>query len=426
MDIEKYISIVWHRKWMVLMTIIITTLVVIIGLQFISPTYEASSTLRVATTRSGQVDYEDLLYADRLLKTFAEIAATPSVVEEVVNEFSLSKEPKIDVQVLANTELIRITVSHENPNIARDVANFLASNIIQRSQEIDTRLNIITVIDPAVTPDSPSTSIIIIIAAGVLVGLLGGIGLAFILEFLDKRLYTTKQVENTSGFDLLGQIPPVKKGAYSISNGHCPLHYKEAFRTLRTNLFYRNQKKQLKTLLITSPDPGAGKSTILANLAVSMAQAKHKTVVIDGDLRKPKLHRICQVSNEVGLSDLLEGTKQIEEVLQWVDPYMGIITSGLSTADPTLLLSSEKLSGLIANLNNDFETVLIDSPAIFAVPDVKLLARQVDGLLLVINIDTASETIIEEVKRYLGSMPAETIGMVINKAEFNHAYYYYK
>lgn len=426
MDIEKYISILWHRKGIILMTIIVSTLVVVIGLQYISPTYDASSTLRVATSRSGQVDYEDLLYADRLLKTFAEIAATPSVVEEVVKEFALSKEPKIEVQVLANTELIRITVSHENPVIARDVANFLASNIIKRSQEIDTRLNIITVIDPAVIPDSPSTSIIIIVAAGVLVGLLGGIGLAFMLELLGKRLYTTKQVEATSGFALLGQIPPVKKGAYFISNGHCPLPYMEAFRTLRTNLIYHNQKKHLKTLLITSPDPGAGKSTILANLAVSMAQAKHKTVLIDGDLRKPKLHKICQVSNQVGLSDLLEGKKQIDEVLQWVDPNMGIISSGFSTADPTLLLSSEKLSGLIAKLSNDFEYVLIDSPAIFAVPDAKLLARQVDGLLLVINIDTASESIIEQVKRYLGNMPVDTIGMVINKAELNHSYYYYK
>lgn len=425
MDIEKYISILWHRKGVVLVTIIISTLVVIIGLQFISPTYDASSTLRVATSRSGQVAYEDLLYADRLLKTFAEIAATPSVVEEVVKEFALSKEPTIDVQVLANTELIRITVSHENPVIARDVANFLASNIIQRSQEIDTRLNIITVIDPAVTPEKPSIPIIVIIAAAILVGAIGGIGLAFLLEFLNRRLYTPKQVESISGFPLLGQIPSVKKGAYFISNGHCPLPYKEAFRTLRTNLFYQNQEKQLRTLLITSPDPGAGKTTILANLAISIAHAGHKVVVIDGDLRKPKLHTICQVSNQEGLSNLLEGSKTIYEVLQWIDPNMGIIPSGPSSADPALLISSEEMSVLVATLSQDFEYVLIDSPAIFAVPDAKLLAKQADGLLLVINIDTASETIIHQVKQFLASMPADTVGMVVNKAELNHSTYYY-
>ena len=425
MDIEKYISILWHRKVVVMVTIIISTLAVIIGLQFISPAYDATSTLRIATSRSGQVDYEDLLYADRLLKTFAEIAATPSIEEEIVRKFALSKKPKIDVQVLANTELIRITVAHENPVIARDVANYLATNIINRSQEIDNRLNNITVIDPAVTPDSPSIASSIIIACAVLVGLFGGIGLAFVFEYLDKRLYTSKQVETIAGFNLIGKIPPVKKGENFIMNDHCPLPYKEAFRTLRTNLFFQNQNKLLKTLLITSPDPGAGKSTILANLGVSIAHAGHKVVIIDGDLRKPKLHTICQVTNQVGLSNLLEGTKQIDEVLQWVDRYMGILPSGPSTADPTLLLSSEKMSGLISDLGNDFEYVLIDSPAIFAVPDVKLLASHVDGLILVVNIETASESIIDQVKQYLGSMPVDTIGMVINKAELNPTNYYY-
>ena len=89
MDIEKYISILWHRKVVVMVTIIISTLAVIIGLQFISPAYDATSTLRIATSRSGQVDYEDLLYADRLLKTFAEIAATPSIEEEIVRKFAM-------------------------------------------------------------------------------------------------------------------------------------------------------------------------------------------------------------------------------------------------------------------------------------------------------------------------------------------------
>lgn len=425
MDIEKYFSIMWHRKAVVMVTMIISTLVVIIGLQFISPAYEATSTLRVATSRSGQVDYEDLLYADRLLKTFAEIAATPSIEEEVVRQFALTQKPKIEVQVLANTELIQITVSHENPVVARDVANFLATNIINRSQEIDTRLNIITVIDPAVTPDSPSIASSVIIACAVLVGLFAGIGLAFIFEYLDKRLYTSKQVETIAGFNLIGRIPPVKKGVNFIMNDLCPIPYKEAFRTLRTNLFFQSKNKRLKTLLITSPDPGAGKSTIMANLAISIAHAGFKIVIVDGDLRKPKLHTICQVPNDVGLKNVLENGSGVKEVLQWVDFNMGIISSGLPPADPALLLGSEKMSGLIKELCKDFDYILIDSPALFAVPDAKLLAEQVDGVILVVNLATASEDIITELKQNLGNMSDKTVGMVINKVGLSHHDYYY-
>lgn len=426
MDIKKYLYILWHRKWVVLITTILTTLVVLLGLQFYSPLYQATATLRVATSRSSQITYEELMYADRLLKTFASIAATASIREEVIKDFALNAEPEIDVQVLPNTELIQITISHEYPDVARDIANYVAQKVIQRSQEIDTRLNVISIIDPAVSPDSPSIPPLLIIAAGAVVGLVGGLGLAFVFEYLNQRMYTSKQIENASGLALLGKIPPVRKGVSSLASEDCPRSFEEAFRILRTNLLMQNPTHPIKTLLVTSPDPGAGKSTVLANLANSLSKTGKKIVMVDGDMRKPRLHAICQISNEAGLSDVLAGKRKVEEVLQWIDTNICLISSGPLPADPAFLLHREKLSALVDELAPTFDYILLDSPAMCAVPDAKLMAGVVDGIVLVVNMATATEEIMFEVKNFFAEVPAKNAGMVINRVNLNHGYYYYQ
>jgi succinoglycan biosynthesis transport protein ExoP len=426
MDLEKYIKILWRRKWVVLVTMLITTLVVYVGAQFYSFPYEATTTLRVATSRTGQASYEDLLYADRLLKTFAEIALTSSVEEELVREYGLKDKPEINVQVLPNTELIRITIAHPNPIIARDLANSLAAIVINRSQELDNRLNVITIIDPAVIPDSPSGSRMIIMAAGGLIGLVGGFGLVFLFEYLDGRLHTSKKIEEVSGLSLLGKIPPVKKKQSIIRNKNSPRFYEEAFRILRTNLLMQNHRNLSKVLLITSADPGDGKSTILVNLAFSLAQTGHKVLMVDGDMRKPKLHTLCEIPNQIGLSNILEGDGLLEEALQLLDANISVITSGPPPADPASLLMPDNIANVMEELRSLFDFILVDSPSILAVPDGRLIAPYVDGLILVINKTTTTKDTIQEVNKYLEGMPAKTLGMVINKAELNHGYYYYQ
>jgi capsular polysaccharide biosynthesis protein len=193
MELRNYLSIIMRRKWVILVTTLVTTVVVFMGLQFYSPSYEATTTPRVATSRTGQVSYEDLLYADRLLKTFAEIANGSSVKEDLARLYGLPGEPNIKAQVLPNTELIRLSVEHSNPVLARDMANTLASLVIRRSQELDNRYNEITITDSAVMPRSPTLSRWIIVPIGVLMGVFGGFGLAFLFEYLDKRVFTNIQ-----------------------------------------------------------------------------------------------------------------------------------------------------------------------------------------------------------------------------------------
>lgn len=425
MDLEKYIKILWRRKWVVLITTLVTTLVVVVGTQFYPLSYEATTTLRVVTSRMGQVTYEDLLYADRLLKTFAEIARTSSVEEELMREYNLKDVPNIDAQVLPNSELIRLTIVHPDPILARDLANSLAEIVIRRSREFDNRLNVITIVDPAVTPHSATVSRMIIVAIGVLVGLVGGFGLVFLFEYLDGRLHTSKKIEEVSGLFLLGKIPPVKKRQSILRSQNSPRYYEEAFRVLRTNLFMQIHRNPIKVILVTSADPGDGKSTIIANLAYSIAETGDKVVIVDGDMRKPKLHTLCQIPNLIGLSNILEENGLVEEALQLLDTNVSVITSGPPPVDPVSLLMSDKIADAIKKLRLLFDFILVDSPSILAVPDAKLIVRHVDGLILVINQTTTTEETIHEVNKCFEGMPAKLLGMVINKADLDSGYYYY-
>jgi len=426
MTLQKLIHALWRRKWVILLTTVITTLVVFLGTRFYSFTYEASTTLRVATTRTGQASYEDLLYADRLLKTFAEIANTPSVKEELLAAYELEEEPTITVQVLPNTELIRISIAHPDPITARDLANTLAAIVIRRSQEIDNRLNAITIVDPAVTPRETTVSRMIVLAAGVLVGLVGGLGLAIVFEYLDERMFNSLSIEEVSELPLLGRIPSVKESQSVLRDKKSPRYYEEAFRILRTNLFELNHQKPLKALLITSADPGDGKSTTLFNLAAAIAETGNKVVIIDGDMRKPKLHTLCHLSNEMGLSSLLEGKGQLADAVQSLEPNLSVITSGPPPGDPALLLTLDHAGDLIKTLKKSHDFVLIDSPSILAVPDARLLARHVDSLILIVNKTTTTRAAILGVTKSLTTIPVRPLGMVINKADLDHGYYYYQ
>lgn len=425
MDIKKFITIIWHGKWIILVTTLITTLVIFAGLQFYNPLYEASATLRVATSRTGQASYEDLLYADRLLKTFAQIASGSSVKEDLVRMYYLEDEPEIEAQVLPNTELLRLTVRYTNPALARDIANTLASVVIRRSHELDNRFNMVTIVDEAVTPKAPTFSRMIILALGVLIGFSGGLGLAFLFEVLEKRLYTSKQIEQASESTLLGSIPSVRKTQSILLRKNSPRFYEVAFQNLRTHILMQNHSNPLKTLLVTSANPGEGKSTVLINLATSIARTGDKVVLVDADLRKPKLHSLCQIPNEVGLSDILADSLVYTEAFQTVDTNISLISAGPPPDDPTSLLISENIFILIEELKTLFDYVLIDSPAILAVPDAELLASHVDGLIFVVNGATATEETIHDARKMLVQMPARLLGIVVNKATLNHNYYYY-
>jgi non-specific protein-tyrosine kinase len=500
MELGAYLAILWRRKWVIAVTVAVTVTIVVIGTLMATPKYVASTTLRVLTAAGGSVDWVEynIGYAERLMSTYAKIATSRPVLEELVLRLGLDKPPQIEVEILANTELIQITVEDRNPILAREAANALAEILVARSRELYTgerktaqeilseqvaqiedelnqargeyeslvaqspedseritaasrsielkqetyamlleqyerarvaeaiRANTVSVVEPAVAPPVPSKPRKKLnIALGFMVGLAGGMGLAFLFENLDTTLYTTEQVEEATELSTLGKIPTARRQRQIVFfNGDSPQG--EAFRRLRTHIFTLDHDTPLQTLLVTSAEPREGKSTIVANLALAIAQSGRKVIVVDGDLRRPTLHKIFELSNEIGLSSILKQEATLDEAVQ-DSKIAGVqaLTSGPLPPHPAELLGSPQMTALLEQLAQQFDMVVLDTPSLLAVTDAAVLAPTVDGVVLVVGRAQAQREAVRAARQQLANVKARSIGVVVNRAEQDGSYYYY-
>jgi capsular exopolysaccharide synthesis family protein len=430
MELRTYLTILWRRKWIIAFTVAITLIVVVIGTLMMTPKYVASATIRVVPPPpvSGQrLGWNDIQYADRLMNTYTKIATSGPVLTELADRLGLDRLLRIEAEIPANTELMQITVEDSNPIIAMEAANTLAEILIAESNR--SRIGsayTISLVEPAVVPQSPSKPRKELnIALGLVVGLVGGLGLAFLFENLDTTLYTTEDIETVTELAIIGQIPMTKREQQiTFLNGHSAQG--ESFRRLRTNIFIPDHEVSLQTLLVTSAEPGEGKSTIVANLAYAVAQAGRQVLVIDCDLRLPTLHKIFNLSNEIGLSNVLKQEATLTEAIQASQiPGVQVLTSGPSPAYPAELLGSPHMSALLEQLKQQFDLILLDSPASLAVTDAAVLAPLVDGVLLVVGRAQSRQRAVEAAQQQLTSVKARLVGIVVNRAELFSSYHYY-
>lgn len=200
----------------------------------------------------------------------------------------------------------------------------------------------------------------------------------------------------------------------------------EAYRTLRTNIQFSSLDKPIHTLLVTSTAPDEGKSTTLANLAVTMAEAEQRVLIVDCDLRRPSLHQLFGVSNERGLtSAILEQGDGPLPVLPTAVPGLGILPSGPLPPRPADLLGSRRMEALITRMRAEADIVLFDTPPVVAVTDAAVLATRVDGVLLVLQAGRTRRDRAREARQKLEKVKANIVGVVLNNARLEAGYGYY-
>lgn len=424
MRLSDYAQILWVRKGIILVTSLVTVAVVIIGLLLIPTTYKAVATLRVVPPTRGSSEYVQLLYADRIMNTYVELASSNHVVAELRSRLGFEEPPKIDVEVIPETDLLRITVRDTNPALARDTANALADILI--SQRV-VRETTVTVVEPAVTPKPPTVlSWVLYIAAGLLTGLSAGMALVFFFENLDTRLYTPDQIEDLTGLPIVGRIPSLG-GSESPSSAADGWRFQmEAFHRLRMNLLARTDNNPPGVVLVTSAKPGDGKSTVVAHLASSLARSGRSVIAIDTDLRRPSLHKRFGAPNEVGLSSILaQGATIAGTVTHTEIEDLRLLTSGPLSPNPADLLSSKRMQEIISELKNEFDAVLIDTPAILAVVDTAVLAPLADIVLLVVELGRSSRSAVQSALEQLRYLGISVDGVVVNRVGPSSSYYAY-
>ena len=294
------------------------------------------------------------------------------------------------------------------------------------------------IINPAgeggkVSPIATST-----VSLGAILGLLLGIGLAFLAEFTDQSFHSAEEIRRRLGVSVIGHIPPLTPHEATAPDQQAldpmlVVHHRppsmeaEAHRGLRTSLYFSTVGKGHQVIQITSPNPHDGKSTIIANLAVSIAQSGKKIVLIDCDFRKPRIHQIFGLAtSEVGLASVLLQEADLDQAIQTCAVAgLHLLPCGPRPTNPAELLSSQRYRELLDQIRTRYDFVLIDTPPLLAVSDPAVVSTQVGGVILVTRLTKTARPAAERAKEILSAMGANLLGVVVNDSEADRSSYNY-
>jgi succinoglycan biosynthesis transport protein ExoP len=291
----------------------------------------------------------------------------------------------------------------------------------------------VEVVTPAKAPTSPSSPKPVqdtLIAA--LVGLLLGIGIAFLFEHLDDAVYTKEEAGRLAGdAPVLGMIPRIgswkrRSDVVLASTASHNSSVAEAYRSLRTSLQFAGHDGNMKTILVTSPSPGEGKTSTIANLGVVLAQADQRVVIVSCDLRRPRLGQFFERSESPGFTSVILGQTSLGDALQTVEGLGNLffLGSGDVPPNPTELLASEAAHEIFSELRQDFDIVLLDSPPLLPVTDAVILAGMADATLLVIAAGETKRSQVEQAAEMLAQVAARQVGVILNEVEVGGRYGY--
>ena len=283
---------------------------------------------------------------------------------------------------------------------------------------------------------------------GGLVGLVVGFGLAVMLEIMDTSIRSIDDVTNYIGLEVIGTIPRMRfgkpkggrrrRGTYvaaadedeidaCIVTQHDPKSpISEAYRTLRTNFQFATIKRKPKTVMITSAVPGEGKTTTAVNMAVTMADAGMRVLLMDTDLRRPNVHHVLKIERGPGLADVLREGADLHSVIRETRiENLWIISSGRVPPNPSELIGSSRMQRLMKQLSNEFDLVVCDAPSILVVTDPVLLATHVDTVAIVVSVNNARRETIQRAHKLLLTANANVAGVILNGLEATRRHYYY-
>lgn len=263
---------------------------------------------------------------------------------------------------------------------------------------------------------------------GIIAGLILGLGLALLLEFLDSSISSQNEVEERLGLTFLGFVPTIPE----TPNGPKDLHVfrepksliAECTRAVRTNLLFMSPDKPFKRMLVTSSGPQEGKSTTVINLGITMAQSGNRVLIIDTDMRRPRLHKAFGVPNEVGVSSVVVGEGKAEDAIKSTEVSgLFVLPCGPVPPNPAELLHTKAFAELLNQLGEKFDRILLDSPPVGAVADAVVLATQADGVVVVLKAGQTHREVAQRTVKALRDVKANIYGAVLNDVNLERSKY---
>jgi polysaccharide biosynthesis transport protein len=432
-ELREYLDIA-RRRWLGVLVITLITLAAASAVTLVMPK-EYTATTRLFFGVAGESNSElaqGSSFAEKQMASLAEVTTSPRVLKPVIDGLGLPTTPRdlserVDAEVPIDTVIIHIAATDPDPRQAariadavRDQVAVAAADLFPKRQDGTESVRVRT-LAVAEIPDKPSSpNIARNLAFGLILGLLLGIGAAVLRHVLDTKVRSEHDVRSLTDSPILGTVAfDQEVPRHPIILRDEPLAApSEAIRRLRTNLQFIDVANQSKSIVITSSLPAEGKSTIALNLAVSLADAGARIILVDADLRRPSLAEYVGIEGNVGLTTVLIGRAHVEDVVQPLGTTtLDLLPCGRIPPNPSELLGSQAMAALLARLTATYDMVLLDSPPLLPVTDAAVLTNMAGGALVVVGADRIHRRQLQESLGLLQTAGAHILGLVLNKTE---------
>jgi capsular exopolysaccharide synthesis family protein len=397
---------------------------------FTTPLYQASTRLFVSTTAgatAGELYQGNRLSQERVL-SYTELLMGKTLAQRTIDKLSLdvsveAMQRKVKANAKLDTVLINVKVLDPSPIRARDIANALSDEFVVMVRELETPRSGATpdarvvVEERASVPAEPVVPHLAQnMAFGLILGLLSGIGLAFLRDALDNTIKDQATVEQITGRGMVGAIPSdkLRRSETAIPFETENSAIAESFRKLRTNLQFLAVDHPPRVIVVTSAMPNEGKSTTAVNIALALAEAEYKVLIVDGDLRRPSVDKYLDVVGSVGLSTVVSGRASLAEALQDTKfPHLTVLAAGATPPNPSELLGSLAAKTLLNELRTQFDYIIVDTSPLLAVTDAAVLAVNCDGTLIMARFGETKRDQLAQSVRMLEDVGATLLGSVL-------------
>ncbi|MBN9157325.1 MULTISPECIES: polysaccharide biosynthesis tyrosine autokinase [unclassified Microbacterium] len=460
MELREYLR-VFRAHWLGIVSITVLGVIAAFGWTLLQPKVYSADASAIVQASVGAVDtgteVSNAVSGNNLatgrVKTYAVVGVSRPVAERVIAQLGLQISAadlvrQVTVSNAVDTLTLKVTAGASTPEKARALAEAWVGSMsaeVNRIESGDANTKgavYLTPIDSAVLPEAPSSpNTSLALALGGLVGLAIAIGYGLLRYTLDRRLRTVEQVERETGKAVVGTIPdesaltsenrllPLDGGDVRLHDG-ADLHlFGESLRELRTNLQYMDVDNPPRVIVVTSPLPGDGKTTIATNLAVTLASNGQPVVLIDGDLRRPMVDAVFGLPRGAGLSDVLAGRATIADVAQrFGTEQLLVITAGKVPPNPSEMLGSARMRELLDSIARE-AVVVIDAPPLIPVTDAAVLAHSADGAIIVSTVGSTTYDALNKALLNLERAGARALGVVLNRVPTRgrgSAYYGYR
>lgn len=436
-----------RSRWLI---IFLTTAIAVTGVAAVSllttPLYQASTRLFVSTPASASATeiYQGNLFSQQRVLSYTKLLTGETLAQRTIDKLRLDTSAaelrkRVTASAPQDTVLIDVSVLDPSPTQARNIADALSDEFVVMVSELETptdgdRPDARVVVEQRASipqnPIFPKTTRNLTL--GLVVGMLFGIGLAVLRQLLDNTVKDKQTLEQITGVGVAANVPldKTRKKDPTIYFNTDQSAIAESFRELRTNLQFLEVDDPPRLLVITSSLPAEGKTSTAINIALALAEAEHNVVLVDGDLRCPKLDTHLDVVGSVGLSTVLSGRVSLSDVLQKTRfPGLTVLTSGAIPPNPSELLGSLATKKVLSEMRADFDYVIVDSSPLLPVTDGAILAAAADGVLLLARFGKTKRDQLTQSVENLKNVEARIVGsiltMVPTRGNTSYSYGYY-